>query len=519
MNGKLKLFVLLTAIFFAGLALRMIVVDFKSMQFDEYYHIAEAQSVLDGQKGALFRDGYNQPYTRGPIVTITTIITGYIFGNFEPWIILPTAIVSSFVSIALFFYLKKYNTATAITAAVAWLFSPLAIAMGSYIREYSFFLLFNTVWSLYFIRQLDIETPINFSKLKVSNKLIALTLIPIVYFLFDFNSTFPNISVIYIGYFISIIIFKYKDVNNYIKFLLSFLLINIPFSVMGFGLNFIGKDSMTVLPHFNKRFFEYIFSGSPIFANYIQEELRFFITFSFLVLVLIGILTSIRSKSIEIKSILFVFIAYIVFYGLYFNRYFEERYYIYIIPWIILLIAIGLNELFSIIRLWLYKFIKSTKAYNLIYSLFYSCFIILIFGGFYFVGDLNIRENVTRQKKYHTALLKDYTVLLDLPITIDQDTAIITPNEHIILWLYSQDEEFGKFVQFNNNNMYYFYFEVNELSLNNIYAVERHTKGYFIVEKVFDLHDLKSIDSLSGKEICKKYEDDEFIVVAWGDCS
>lgn len=515
------LFLFLVLIFVViGTFFRMQAVDFQRMQFDEFYHISTAQSILDGQEGAMVRDNLNQPYFRGFPVTIITTVSGFFHGEINEKVLIPIAFINSSVSIVLYLLLQRFSRVAGVAAGIIWLFSPLAISMGSYLREYSLFLLFNTVWAFLFINLIKDKNLKNARKIISDKYLITLLIIPILYFLLDFRSTFANIAAVYIGILLFIILHKLDFLSNAQKIFVSALSLIIPFSGMGLVMSVLGREDIFILPSPVERYYEYIFSGSPLFANFINESIQFPISVLFLLVIVIGVIKSLLYGNAYLKSAFYICVAYTSFYGFYFNRYFEERYYIYVTPWLVVLLVIGLYTILELVLNKLLKYNYSNFKVNVLVSSLFLITVSLAFGNFYFFNSSSLQESVVEQKIYHTALLKDYTVLLDLPIEVDENTALITPNEHIILWFYSQNSRYSNYVQFNDNNMYYFQNKYGVISEKNKGVIRNYPKGYFIVESPWFIDELLNPTPKAGKELCKVYQDKEFVVVGWGDtCS
>ncbi len=496
--------------------IRMQGVDFKHLQMDEYYHFSSVESIAQGQLGDIMRDQKHKPYNRAYPVTILTAIPVLILREYDPWAVLPTAIVNSLVIVFLYLYLSKYSKFAAITAGIIWTFAPLIVAMGSFVREYSFFLLFNIIFTYFVIKQIKKDYPASFN-LKVSKNLAIWLVFPAVYAVIDYRTTFGNIVALYIGVFLAVLFYKMPKLVKPKKIALGAVSLLIPYTMLGIFSHKIGEPDFNILPKISSDFVNYYLKGSHSFANAVNEDILLPMSFFFTILTFIGFVVSAKSRKFEINAVATITFSYYVFYGLYYNRYFEERYYIYITIWTTLLMVIAINWILEKLKQLSLLVLKVDIAPRLL-KLLALVVIFILFGNYYFFAQNgNLKLNIRAQKDFHTQKLKDYTVLDNLPIKYDSQTAIITPQAHMLLWHLTRQERFNGQIKFNDNNFYDFEDnKAGKITERSYKVMNEFSKGYFIMDKYWLTSDLKNLDLDINIKTCKIYEDETFIAIGWG---
>lgn len=481
-------------------------VDFTSLQMDEYFHLAAAESFLNNERGEIMIDKVNQPYDRGFVVTLLAITSVAVFGGYNPWAVLPMALINAAVSLLLYSYLRRYSKAAGLLAAAAWAFAPLALALGAYLREYSVFLFIMAGWSilmLNYIRKIVVEKSASKTNYRIA---MWLFLFPLIYLGLEFKSTFGSIIPIYVG--LTLLTFNYylKQINIWERTAASAIITLLPYTAVGILFTFVNPGNFNIIPMPNWQFFEYFLQGKHTFAAGISPLLTLPISLAFVSLTIFGSIVAWRSKRLDLRAIVYVFVSYLIFYGFYFNRYFEERYYVYIVIWSTLLIAIALA-----------KIAHYTKKYIYLYAFTLFAFTFLL-GSYYFVANnFDIKQNALTQKVFHTQRLKDYTELDNLGISLDSNTAIITPTEHIVLWHFSRNSEYSEFIDVSDNDLYWYNNSSGSMSNLNRGVVLDYPSGYFIIDRFWLTEDVANLEPVYNKRICFIEGYEVYVIYGWGE--
>lgn len=208
---------------FIGFYLRIFNIAFLSPVTDEYYHLVGAKRFM--------LEGYFN-YSRASFLTY---IIGYLFklnGGTSLFLgRLPTVIFGTLSIIAIYFLGKKINKKIGLISSYLLTFSPLAIGMSRYIREYQPYFLFIILFLIYFIYILKkFNSPVWRTQNKTSLFLeSSVIILPIIYYFFIEKVTI--IYVLYMIFFIFALVFlkgKYQfnfKLNKQIYLIVLFILI------------------------------------------------------------------------------------------------------------------------------------------------------------------------------------------------------------------------------------------------------------------------------------------------------
>ena len=159
-----------------GFGLRIYNLEYLSPLRDEYSH-------LIGAKRFMLEGTFN--YSRASFLTYIVGILFKLNGDTSLFLgRLPSVIFGTLSIIAIYFLAKKINKKVGIISAYLFAFSPFAVGMSRFLREYQAFFLFLILYLLYLSHVVDNfkKTKLNLLKLSTLVKIVVL-LSPVIYYI------------------------------------------------------------------------------------------------------------------------------------------------------------------------------------------------------------------------------------------------------------------------------------------------------------------------------------------------
>ncbi|MFW5702355.1 MAG: hypothetical protein ACOCXP_00100 [Candidatus Dojkabacteria bacterium] len=455
-------------------------IDMSSMQMDEYFHIATAQSILEGHGGEVFREGHPRIYMRAFLLTL--IITP--FQAVAPEFAAIPSILFSLISIVLIYLIgSKFSKSVGLIAAYAFAFSTLAVAMGSYIRGYSLFVMMQLAL-VYALMQIDWSLKGKYSYPDKWFRVATILALPSLYFLADPRSTFTSTIVILLA----VPVFFVWHNLRCLKYVLpiSAAILAIGFAIVGTVGRLGGQEHVNLYPIYNSEFLGYFFSG----LHTIDIP---WISLLFTPFFLLGIATLLRSKDQSLKLISVVTFTFLVFYGFYFNRYFEERYIYYLIPFALITFAVGVESL-----------AKKVATNRLATALIIFPILILMLLPFF----PNPRENATEIKQEKIEFQEPFFTIQNYNLKVDEQTAFITSHQFVLAYYFDL---------FKSDRLYSFDQRVPDFSADNRKVLQEYEQGYVVVERAWRTDAVtKANPEFSGVQLCDIASDSTYIIKGWG---
>ena len=329
-----------------GFGLRIYNLDFLSPVRDEYFHLV-------GAKRWMLEGDFN--YNRAGFLTY---IVGFLFklnnGTSLFLARFPIVIFGVLSIIAIYFLGKKINKKIGLIASYLLAFSPWAIGMSRYLREYQPYFLFILIFLLFFIDFKDFDSIRKNNKKRILIRLFIFAL-PAIYY-FTIEEVYAIIEVYGMLIIFALVYFLFKFVKSedrkrivfnrkvYIALLVVLVLISTTLLIL------LEKYSWLITININKepRYMEFLFN--PIW-NYKNLSPHWFSESPFsgtFVVFLIIFSVIFFYKNRYFISYFLVFLSIFIVFSYFVDRYFAPRYIYYIFPFYIVILA---SSIFALINM------------------------------------------------------------------------------------------------------------------------------------------------------------------------
>jgi hypothetical protein len=329
-----------------GFGLRIYNLDFLCPVYDEYFHLV-------GAKRWMLEGDFN--YNRAGFLTY---IVGFLFKlNNGASLFLarfPIVIFGVLSIIAIYFLGKKINKKVGLIASYLLAFSPWAIGMSRYLREYQPYFLFVLIFLLFFIDFKDFDSIRKNNKKRFFIRLFIFALPAIYYFTIEKVSAIIEVYGMLIIFALVYFLFKFVKSEDrkrivfnrkvYIALLVVLVLISTTLLIL------LEKYSWLITTNINEepRYMEFLFNPIWNYKNLLPHwfsESAFSGTF---VVFLIIFSVIFFYKNRYFISYFLVFLSICIGFSYFVNRYFAPRYIYYIFPFYIVILA---SSIFALINM------------------------------------------------------------------------------------------------------------------------------------------------------------------------
>ncbi|AKB24327.1 hypothetical protein MSMTP_0858 [Methanosarcina sp. MTP4] len=459
-----------------GFCLRVYNLDYLSPSVDEYFHLV-------GAKRLMIEDTFN--YSRAAFLTY---IIGILFKYYgEPSLFLarlPSVIAGTFSIIAIYIFAKNINKNIGLISSYLLTFSPMAIGMSRFIREYQIYFLFIIIYLtglLYLSRNVDL-----FKVFKKPLKLFAITLylvLPFVYYIYV--EKVHMILELYVasGIFLTFSFIFSINKSEHKKYVLEILHSGKTHIIFGLFLFiampsvyiFVDRYSWLLSLADNKLYGELFFSANFLsHGSYLQWFSGMNVPNSVIILLFILPIATYYKNKYFLASFFVFSIIYITFTFL-IERYYQPRYVFYAFPFYIIIYACSIHTLIATRSIF-----KKLSRNLIVYNFLILMVLMYIFSPVNaFAGLINEKNGQTDPKADMTH--RDVSELMDFleKNNFSEKDILITSNPLIFQYYYSYtyvdessaskwplkrfDYKNNKFV-YDYGSIYHYYYEAAQLS-------------------------------------------------------
>ncbi|MDD2509473.1 MAG: hypothetical protein PHS78_10610 [Aliarcobacter skirrowii] len=380
-------YIIIFLIFLIALILRAWNINILEPYTDEYAHLSAVRDLID-----IGKTDYRRAYLLTLIVKFFAQFSEYSnFYSFLFWARIPGVILGSLTIIPLYFLGEKINKNIGILSSILWAISPWAIGVARTIREYT---LYNFIILIVFLILINtVELILNNKKniIKIFFNLLTIFLFILYAHKIDKLSTLKiSIAIILITtiYFIAanfkkikeeLLDFKFKKYYSYLPIIISIIILTI------ITKKIINNNPFVYITKINDNysFFQIFFSKNSPIINWWPKGLNFILP---TLLILSGLIYSLKKKKVYYFLYLLVFMTLLIFYIFFFNREFRARYIFYLLPFFSVLMATGIYALVKI---------RESLKNSPIKNIYYFIFTILILLTF---NPINLLKSISSSK-------------------------------------------------------------------------------------------------------------------------
>lgn len=435
---------------------------------DEYSHILAAAEYLD--TGLL-------EYCRASMVTYLNILFFRLgnpssFHEYLFWGRLPGVIFSALTVIPLYLITRRISPPVALISIFLWATSPWAIGVARTIREYAYFPFFIMLGALSLIYFFELLLTNNI-KLQLRSLLCLLPVIALVFYAFriDPYSTLRISLLVYAGitaYYLSIYLYRFKDQAKKNKIVLAGILAASAFVarwmfVYAQGSGHIRLDNLRFSDYWLQVFFFPGGASTPLhwWGDYHLMAVVVFILG-------LGFFYAAANKQQHRGYFLHaaLFSLLLLFYTLFFDRYYRPRYIFYALPFFIPLVAVSVYALFDYANKLKPFSIKVAGALAVAMFLFQ-----IINYNHVLYPVLSDTHGFVRTTNEHHDSLKSTLILLEEKISPD-DVFITTIARTAIQLNFN----------INSDRMYYYSFKSEDRFNDVAEIIEKYPRGFMILD-------------------------------------
>lgn len=349
LNKKISnTYLILFLIIFLAFILRIWNLTILPVYIDEYNHLLAIKDLIE--KG--FTE-YNRAYSLSLIGKLFTQNINILnINEFIFWSRLPGVIFGSLSILPIYFLGKKIKKEIGFISAFLWAISPWAIGVSRNLREYHLYCFIILIVLVLTVNLFDL-----IKKHKKENNLRIISTLALLSFFSFYSYSIDNLSTLKVGIAILLISsihfllfnLNLKKINSFTQnkkikkkpiFLALLFLVSTAIIILKI---FLKNPHFSIL-HINSNF-QYLnlfFSSSSRVLNWWRDIPGYLIPGFFII---IGGIWAFLNKNKHYFLHLFIFLGLLVFYTLFFDRYFRPRYSFYLLPFYSILIASGLYAL------------------------------------------------------------------------------------------------------------------------------------------------------------------------------
>lgn len=365
---------LLILLVILAFALRVINLTDLEPHNDEYIHLVAAMGINQYNTPTIFIDGQmmvGQLYHRAYFLTTFIAFLFAAFGKSLFLARLPGVIISSLTAIPFYFLGKRINKPIGLIMAGLWAISPWSIAVAKNVREYAYFPflyilfgLFLIVFTKHLIRIIEKKDwKITWRRMTA----LATFFLPIIYFYSDQMSTFRQIFILYIAFFITFFYGFFRSRASKKLKKRSGLMLAILAPILLIVYTLVDISHVYRWPAFDPYWFNAILGKADTTFFYQANHYGFYILFVFAIL--FSIYQLIKSKYLALNFLLLSFLGYFYFYIFHFKFVDFPRHGFVIHVWLIPLVSVGIYLLFQLY--WPQKnYLKKAAAITLMAAFF-----------------------------------------------------------------------------------------------------------------------------------------------------
>jgi hypothetical protein len=437
-----------------GFALRIHNIIILDPYTDEYFHLVAAKDwVLTGKFD----------YFRAPIVTYfvrlffllgnASSFYGYLF-----WGRIPGIVFGALTIVPLYFISKKISKPIGIIAASLYAISPWAIAVSRNIREYAVYPFFILIACIILIKL--IEFIVNYkdeNRLNIVVYSILIFLFSFYAYKIDFQSTLKIAFLAFAIIILFFVIMNFKKLIQVIKKSRKALVITLitALLIVITGLLVLHKSNHVFINQLSIRWVDFYFANSSTVMQWWYNSNFIYISYFFLGL---GLIYALIKGNRWYFLLLFVFVSFLIFFIVFFDRYMRPRYIYHAFPFFVVIVASGVYSLISFVKMYFKKYMK------VIYLTFLSLF---LFFSFDFRNTLytitsDTHGYVKMTNEYHDKVqytidfleteIQDSDVFISTIFTYALQLAFDIEKDRIFHYRYSDDERFDMVVEVMKNN-------------------------------------------------------------------
>jgi len=355
----------LAAIFFAGIAFRLVNISDIGIYTDEFSTLIRAVTLVEHGTIDFMKNGeflgvyeaidYNPDFQRGYV--LIWIVAAFIkaFGQSILVARLPFIIFSAATAIPLYFVGKLINRRVGIIAALIWLMSPWALVIGRFVREYAVFPFIYLILFLVFITFVNALLAVFEKERKMKAPIFLgwtfVVIFPLLYALYlDSQSSFQQILIPYFTVFIYGLysFLKSKKISHGLKVRTTVFLAGLASIAVLYTLSWFHAWNVTFKPSFRGEWSELLFRLSP---RKWFGEVGIYSYFLIFALGTMGSVAAIVKKKFPV--VFFYALTLFVFlyaYSFHFARYARPRYGFVMHVWSIPILAFGVYLLYVMLR-------------------------------------------------------------------------------------------------------------------------------------------------------------------------
>lgn len=306
---------------------------------DEYSHLVSAKDLVEGR---------GLTYERAPLVTLLSSFF-YVIGKassfyeYVYWARVPGVIFGILTVIPIYLLARKVSKTSGLLASFLWITNPWVLGVIRNVREYAYYPFIALIFLLLLIKSEDYLKDKNVKKYYLQLILVFAILIYAIFV--DTSSTLKIIGILFLGNLVYLGTFKFKEIkkffisNKNLFIFLSFLLVTILSFIVYQGYNH--PDLVLNNISFEGRWVKFFFDTSVGFPMQWWNGLGVY-SYYLWGFFLLGTVSSLFLKKYENIRILIIFTMIILFFTLFFGRYFRPRYIFYAMPFFVILLSNGI---------------------------------------------------------------------------------------------------------------------------------------------------------------------------------